>query len=113
MREKIPCLLAVAILVVVPGVAFAAPKKAAASPPSAPLVTLGNSAVPLTGSWKFSPGDSPWEGDAPEWAQPAFDDSQWTALDLTPQGDPFNVTMDDKNIVPGWTANGFPNLTGF
>src|SRR5580693_7037166 len=107
MREKLPTLLAVALLVLSSGVAFAAPKKPSAQPPSAPLITFGNSAVPLTGPWKFAPGDSPWDGDTPQWGQPTYDDSKWTTLDLTPQGDPFNVAMDEKNNVPGWTANGF------
>jgi serine/threonine protein phosphatase PrpC len=116
MREKIPLLLAVVLIVLLPAVAFPAPKKPSVPPPvvpPVPFITLGNSAAPLTGPWKFSPGDTPWEGDAPQWAQPAFDDSRWANLDLTPQGDPFNLAIDAKNTVPGWTATGYPNLTGF
>jgi len=124
MREKIPCLLAAALLIFSPGPGFAAPKKPLPPPPSAPLVTFGNSAIPLSGPWKFSPGDSPWSMNpsvdssellikSPDWAQPAFDDSRWTALDLATQGDPFNLAIDENNTVPGWTANGFPTLAGF
>jgi hypothetical protein len=47
--------------------------------PAAPAQTIapGNSAVALTGPWKFSPGDLPWVDGSPVWAQPGFDDAQW------------------------------------
>jgi hypothetical protein len=38
----------------------------------AQVVTLGNSAVALTGPWKFSPGDSTWVNGSPVWALPGF-----------------------------------------
>jgi hypothetical protein len=50
----------------------------------AQVVTLGNSAVALTGPWKFSPGDSPWVNGSPVWAEPGFDDEGWSVMDLTP-----------------------------
>ncbi len=115
MREKFPLLLAVALLVFVPGAALGAPQRRSAPPP-AQSVTLGNSAVALTGPWKFSPGDSPWVDGAFLWAQPAFDDADWVTLDLTPQNaqaDPFGLQMSPQNQVPGWTANGFPDLAGY
>jgi len=82
----------------------------------AQTISLGNSAAALTGPWRFSPGDSPWRDGAFLWAQSGFDDSDWAALDLTPptaQADPFDLQMSPQNEVPGWTGNGFPNLTGY
>lgn len=68
-------------------------------------ITLGDSVIALTGPWKFAPGDSPWVNGTAAWAQPAFDDSTWTAMDLSPMG--------DSSYLPGWTRRGFPDLSGY
>jgi hypothetical protein len=54
---------------------------------SAAHVTLGQSAVPLFGPWKFTVGDSPIDPKTgkPLWAEPDFDDSKWETVDLTPK----------------------------
>jgi serine/threonine protein phosphatase PrpC len=112
MREKTPLLLAVAVLLSLPRAASGVSQRHPA-PLSGPPITLGNSAVPLTGPWRFSPGDSPWINGAFLWVQPDFDDSDWSALDLTPPSDPFDLQMSRQSQLPGWTAKGFPNLTGY
>ncbi|HWU39493.1 MAG TPA: hypothetical protein VN203_17735, partial [Candidatus Acidoferrum sp.] len=76
-------------------------------------IELGPSAVPLTGPWKFSPGDSPWVNGEPVWAQPGYDDSHWDTMDLTPQAGSFDVLYGSTGYVPGWTTRGYPNLTGY
>jgi hypothetical protein len=43
-------------------------------------VVLGNAVAALTGPWKFHTGDNI------TWAQPDFDDSAWSTMDLTPTG---------------------------
>lgn len=79
----------------------------------AQTIELSGLPVPLTGPWKFSPGDSPWLRDAPLWAQASFDDSAWSTIDLTAQAGPSDLDSGTAGFVPGWTAKGFPNLTGF
>ena len=70
-------------------------------------VTLGQSLVPLTGPWKFHIGDNP------QWADTAFDDSQWETVDLTPKTGAFDPSTGLKNFVPGWTAKGHPGYSGY
>lgn len=50
-------------------------------------VALGQSVVPLYGSWKFCVGDSPINPatNMPLWAEPDFDDSGWGTVELTPE----------------------------
>ncbi len=76
-------------------------------------IVLGQSAVPLTGPWRFSPGDSPWQNGAFLWAQPDFNDSRWTLMDLTARPGSIDVQFGVPGYVPGWTRRGYPNLTGF
>lgn len=128
MRERVPHLLCAALLLLLLSPATSAsqkpshvPRKPHAShgvpgpapPPPAQLVTVGDSATPLTGPWKFSPGDSPKEGDSPLWVQPDFDDSGWSSIDLASQSDPYDLDLSPANSIPGWTARGFPNLDGY
>jgi hypothetical protein len=79
----------------------------------AQVVTLGNSAVALTGPWKFSPGDSPWVNGSPVWAEPGFDDESWAVMDLTPKAGSVSLITGMPDFVPGWTARGYPDLDGF
>src|SRR3954447_26099267 len=83
--------------------------------PAAPaqVVTLGNSAVALTGPWKFSPGDSPWVNGSPVWAQPGFDDAHWATMDLAPKAGSISLVEGTAGFVAGWTARGYPNLSGY
>jgi len=68
---------------------------------------IGNAVVVLTGPWKFHPGDNL------DWAEPGFDDSGWSTLDLTPPKGSYDPVTGSSGFVPGWTAHGFPHLTGY
>jgi hypothetical protein len=80
-------------------------------------IVLGQSAVPLTGPWKFSPGDSSWLGAASDgdflWAQPTFDDSAWASMDLTPPANSVDIQYGSASFLPGWTVRGYPHLHGY
>jgi serine phosphatase RsbU (regulator of sigma subunit) len=78
-------------------------------------VTLGQSAVPLYGPWKFTVGDSPINPKTgqPLWAEPGFDDSSWETVDLTPKDGAFNPVGGTSGFVPGWTAKGHPGYWGY
>jgi hypothetical protein len=69
-------------------------------------VDLGNSAVALT-DWKFHPGDDP------AWALPGYTDSGWTTMDMRGDGNSHDPYFSSELYVPGWTARGFPTLTGY
>ena len=69
--------------------------------------TIGDAVVPLSGVWKFQPGDDL------AWASPSFDDSHWGTQDLTPPANSFDPITGSSGFVPGWTAQGFPKLTGY
>jgi hypothetical protein len=68
---------------------------------------IGNSVAVLTGPWKFHAGDNP------AWAASDLDDSGWGELDLTPPEQSFDPITGASGFVPGWTARGFPHLTGY
>jgi hypothetical protein len=76
---------------------------------------LGRSAVPLYGPWKFSIGDSPIDPSTgqPLWANPAFDDSHWEDVDLTPASGSQNPVSGISGYVPGWTARGHAGYWGY
>src|ERR1700739_2221165 len=77
--------------------------------------TLGQSAVPLYGPWKFTVGDSPIDPKTgqPLWAEPGFDDSKWETVDLTPKDGAFDPIAGLSGYVPGWTAKGHPGYFGY
>jgi len=81
--------------------------------PSGEVITLNNSAVNLPGPWKFAPGDSPIVNGAPLWAQPSFNDSSWTNMDVAPKNGSIDPAYGTSGFVPGWTKQGFPNLYGY
>jgi len=68
---------------------------------------IGNSVVVLSGQWKFHPGDDP------KWADPSFDDSNWRTQDATPPPGSYDPITGSSGFVPGWTAQGYPDLVGF
>jgi hypothetical protein len=94
-------LAALVLLVVVP-----AAKLLAQEPSSAP-VSLGQAALALTGPWQFQLGDDL------RWAQPAFDDSAWEKVDLTPKPGAHDGDVGLTDYVPGWSARGHKGYTGF
>jgi hypothetical protein len=78
-------------------------------------ISLGQSAVPLNGPWKFSVGDSPLDPltHQPLWAQPGFDDSKWETVDLMPKNRTFDPIGGYSGYVPGWTAKGHAGYWGY
>jgi hypothetical protein len=78
-------------------------------------ISLGPSAVPLFGPWKFQIGDSPVDPEthAPLWAQPGLDDSKWETVDLTPNNGTFDPVGGYTGYVPGWTARGHAGYWGY
>ncbi len=70
-------------------------------------VELGHSAAELTGPWRFHLGDNE------KWAEPAFDDSAWEAVDLTPPPGSSDADLGTSGFVPGWTADRHPQDSGF
>jgi hypothetical protein len=80
---------------------------AAASSAAATRVTLGQSVIALTGPWKFRVGDDP------HWADPAYDDSKWESMDLTPKAGSSDPTTGWSGYVPGWTVLGHPDYWGY
>ncbi|MDW5267465.1 MULTISPECIES: PP2C family protein-serine/threonine phosphatase [Acidobacteriaceae] len=70
-------------------------------------VTLGNAAVELSGPWRFHTGDNM------AWAQPGFDDSGWTEMDLTPPPGTADATLGSSGYIPGWTDRGFAGYSGY
>ena len=88
------------------GVPARAQSAAQPQPAAAVQVNLGNSAVALT-DWRFHPGDNP------DWALPGYDDSGWTIVDLSGAANAHDPTFSSDSYVPGWTAMGFPTLSGY
>jgi hypothetical protein len=70
-------------------------------------VTLGESSVALDGPWKFHTGDDS------SWSAPNFDDSGWGTMDLTPPPGSADETIGDSGDLPGWTASGYPDYSGY
>jgi hypothetical protein len=78
-------------------------------------ITLGQSAAPLNGPWKFQVGDSPVDPvtQMPLWAEPGYDDSRWETVDLTPGAGSVDPFTGDPRFVPGWTTRGHPGYWGY
>lgn len=70
-------------------------------------VTIGQAAEALDGPWKFHTGDDF------AWAEPNFDDSEWGELDLTPPPGSYDRLIGTTGFVPGWTARGYAQISGF
>jgi hypothetical protein len=81
------------------------PEARAGQPPV--TVVLGASSVALTGPWRFRTGDSP------QWADPAFDDSGWESVDLTPLPDANDGDVGLSGYVSGWTSRGHAGYQGY
>jgi hypothetical protein len=110
LRFRAACGLAVAILLA--GTLPAAQAEAAPPVPVsishwAEQVVLGSSTVELTGPWKFHRGDDL------EWAKPEFNDSGWSAMDLTPRVGSRDPFLGTSGFVPGWTVLGDPGYSGY
>lgn len=70
-------------------------------------VMLGDAAVELSGPWKFHTGDNL------AWAQPDFDDSAWSTMDLTPPPGTADATLGSSGYIPGWTERGYAGYSGY
>jgi hypothetical protein len=70
-------------------------------------VKLGDGTAELSGLWKFHTGDDM------AWAKPDFDDSGWDTIDLTPPDGSANSELGTSGFIPGWTARGYPNHSGY
>ena len=69
-------------------------------------IVIGHCVVALNGPWAFNTGDDP------NWADPAFDDSRWETVDLTPTAGGHDPDVGLTGYVPGWTAKGHPGYSG-
>ncbi|MGO9336934.1 MAG: SpoIIE family protein phosphatase [Terracidiphilus sp.] len=89
--------------------------RAQAATPDSEQIRLGNSVVALYGPWKFHTGDSPTDPKtgSPLWSEPAFDDSGWENVDLTPESGATDPISGLSEFVPGWTAKGHPGYWGY
>ena len=76
-------------------------------------IRIGESLVPLPGPWRFAPGDSPVANGSLKWADPAFDDSGWAAMDLHPKAGEIDPVYGAPGYLRGWSARGYPKLAGF
>jgi hypothetical protein len=90
------CRLALALLLAIPVTIGAQALTAARDP-----------VTPLDGPWRFHTGDDP------AWAAPAFDDSNWSSMDLKPRPDAIDPFEGTRGFLPGWSARGFPGYSGF
>lgn len=79
---------------------------------TAVTIPLGTSVARIYGPWKFHIGDSPNGDSNPLWAVPAFDDSSWETVDLTPKKR-HRVAMTTDEGVAGWTARGHAGVHGY
>jgi len=112
--KKIGLLLLIVLLPVF-SLAFSQSAPSGAPSPSAArqIITLGNSAVTLPGPWRFAPGDSPWVNGFPLWAQPGFDDGSWAPMTVAAKAGSIDPAYGTPGFVPGWTKQGFPDLSGY
>jgi len=69
-------------------------------------IAIGHCVVALNGPWAFHTGDDP------HWADPAFDDAGWEAVDLTPTPGAHDPDVGLTGYVAGWTAKGHPGYSG-
>jgi hypothetical protein len=95
--------------------ALAQPQPAPISSEDAVHVTLGQSAVPLYGPWKFTVDDSPLDAKTgqPLWSEPGFDDTHWETVDLRPANGAVDPLSGMTGYVPGWTVRGHSGYWGY
>ena len=70
-------------------------------------VTIGAAVTALNGPWRFHTGDDP------RWADPAFDDTAWESVDLTPRPGAHDGDVGLSGYVPGWNARGHRGYAGY
>ncbi|NID15832.1 glycoside hydrolase [Luteibacter yeojuensis] len=80
---------------------------APANPADTGHLTLARSTAPLNGPWRFHLGDDP------RWSSPAYDDSAWETVDLTPAPGAHDGDVGLPGYVPGWSRRGHAGYTGY
>lgn len=96
------------LLVLLPAVpALAQPETTQRPAPTALMVTVGQSVIPLNGPWRFHTGDDP------RWAEAAFDDSAWETVNLTPRPGAHDPDVGLPGYVAGWAARGHAGYSGY
>lgn len=70
-------------------------------------VENSSSFITLNGPWKFKTGDNL------QWSYPNTDDSDWETVDLTAPPGAHDGDVGLSGYVPGWTAKGHPNYSGY
>ena len=63
--------------------------------------------ITLNGPWKFIVGDNM------QYAQSNYDDSGWETMDLTAPPGAHDDDVGLSGFIPGWTAKGHPNYSGY
>ena len=115
-RSRAPLILTALLLAALKPLALAALTPPPTTP-SAPgtVIQLGDSVVALNGPWKFHIGDSPTDPATGKllWAEPAFDDSSWETVDLTPPPGSTDPIAGTTGYLPGWTALGHKGYWGY
>lgn len=107
MRHLLICILVLPLLSFAPGTAQTISAKATPNTGATMQISLGDAAVELTGPWKFHTGDDM------VWAQPGFDDSGWDKMDMTPPPGTADASLGSSGYIPGWTARGYPDYSGY
>ncbi len=103
MKRQLPLVLFGCLFVLFS--ASSLPAQSAAAPQL--NIALGHSAVALDGPWRFHIGDNP------QWSRPDFDDSSWETTNVGAAANSFDPNMGRRGFVPGWTAKGHPEYSGF
>ena len=67
----------------------------------------GKNIITLNGPWKFTAGDNM------QYAQANYDDSGWQIMDLTAPPGAHDDDVGLSGYIPGWTAKGHPNYSGY
>lgn len=70
-------------------------------------VENSNSFITLNGPWKFKTGDNL------QWSYSNIDDSDWETIDLTAPPGAHDGDVGISGYVPGWTAKGHPDYSGY
>lgn len=67
----------------------------------------GKNIITLNGPWKFIVGDDM------QYAHSNYDDSRWETIDLTAPPEAHDGDVGLSGYVPGWTAKGHSNYSGY
>src|SRR6187399_602010 len=69
--------------------------------------TTSKNIITLSGPWKFIAGDNM------QYANSNYDDSGWETMDLTSPPGAHDDDVGLSGFIPGWTAKGHPNYSGY